>query len=367
MKRIVVKLGSNIVASTESPSGLDLERIHNLADDISKILLRGIQVVIVSSGAIAVGMRKLGLTVKPHEIKLKQATAAFGQSGLIHAYERAFGNFNTKVAQILLTRDVITDRTRYINARNTITTLLDLTIVPIINENDTVSVDEIKFGDNDNLAALVSGLINADLLIILSDVEGLYSSNPLEDKNAELIGHVTSVDESIEVMAGKSTTTFGTGGMYSKVLAAKKAMGYGIPVIIMSGIRTGLLPRLIDGSRYGTFFEPSSKRLPSRKRWIAHAVRAKGSLYIDDGAVQALVKNGKSLLPSGIVRVFGHFSEGEPINCLSLEGDKIAQGLTNYCSEDIKKIKGAKTAQIEAILGFKYSDEVIHRDNLVLL
>jgi glutamate 5-kinase len=367
VKRIVVKLGSNIVASTESSSGLNLERIHNLADDISNVLLRGMQVVIVSSGAIAVGMRKLGLTEKPHDIKLKQATAAFGQSGLIHAYERVFGKYNTKVAQILLTRDVISDRTRYINARNTITTLLDLAIIPIINENDTISVDEIKFGDNDNLAALVSGLIDADLLIILSDVEGLYTSNPLKNKNAELIKHISSVDESIEVIAGRSTTIFGTGGMYSKVLAAKKAMGYGIPVVIMSGIEIGLLPQLIDGKRFGTFFEPSSKRLPSRKRWIAHALHAKGSLYIDDGAVTALKKNGKSLLPSGIVKVFGHFSEGEPINCLSPQGEKIAQGLTNYCSEDIKKIKGEKTDKIESILGFKYSDEVIHRDNLVLL
>jgi glutamate 5-kinase len=368
MKRIVIKLGSNIVASTDdSSSGLHLERIDALVADIWQIMQKGNDIVMVSSGAIAVGMRKLGITVKPRDIKLKQAAAALGQAGLIHAYERAFNTYAAQVAQILLTRDVVSDRIRYINARNTITTLLDLKVIPIINENDTISVDEIKFGDNDNLAALVSGLIDADMLIILSDVEGLYSSDPLKDKNARLIEHITSVDTSVEEIAGKSSTHFGTGGMYSKVLAAKKAMGYGIPVVIMSGINKGLLPQLIEGTRLGTFFEPSSKKLPLRKRWIAHAQRAKGSLCIDTGAVKALVYNGKSLLPSGIMSVTGHFNVGDIINCLSPKGEKIARGLTNYSSGDIEKIKGIKTGKIDSILGFKYSDEVIHRDNLVLL
>ena len=342
------------------------KRLKAIAKDISDIIDRGAEVVIVSSGAIAAGLKKLGLKGKPKDIMLKQAAAAIGQSSLMWAYERSFAEFDNKVAQILLTRDVITDRTRYINAKNTLITLINRDVIPVINENDPVAVDEIKFGDNDLLAALTAGLVEAEMLVILSDVEGLYTKDP-KVSGAKLIKNVEKITPEIEKKASGKGSAVSTGGMYSKLLAAKQATGHGIPVVIMSGKRKGLLQRLFEGKQVGTYFKPIEVKLSSRKGWIAYGVRAKGKVVLDDGAVKALTERGRSLLPSGIAKIEGHFDEGDAVSCISRKGHKVAKGLTNYSSTDLARIKGKKTSEIEKILGFKYSDEVIHRDNLVVI
>jgi glutamate 5-kinase len=365
MKRIVVKIGSNILA--DDKEGLDTKRISSIASDISALQDKGYEVVVVSSGAIAAGMRKLGLKEKPKDVKLKQAAAAVGQSSLMWAYERGFSGYGKKVAQILLTRNDLADRKRYINAKNTLLTLLSFGVVPIINENDTVATDEIKFGDNDHLASLVAGLVEADRLVILSDVEGLYTADPRQSAKASLIECVDEITPELEQKAGGAGSIVGTGGMYSKILAAKKAVSYGIFVHIISGRKDGLLCSLLDGHHSGTLFKPKQEKLSSRKGWIAYGSRAKGSLILDEGAVKALVESGKSLLPSGIVSVEGGFETGDAVYCLDARGTRIAKGLINYSSAEIERIKGKKTSEIEKVLGYKYSDEAIHRDNLVLV
>ncbi len=364
IKRIVIKIGSNILASAEQ--GINIRRLRALTKDISEVIDAGHEIVIVSSGAVAAGLKKLNLKKKPDDIQLKQAAAAIGQSSLMWAYEQNFLQFKKKVAQILLTRNDIANRLRYINAKNTIFTLMSYGVIPLINENDPVAVDEIKFGDNDMLAALTAGLVEADMLIILSDVEGLYSKDPSK-KGATIIKHVDKITSSIEKMAVKKNSTISTGGMYSKLLAAKQANDYGIPVVIMSGKKSSLLQRFINGKAVGTYFKPKKKRLSSKKGWIAYGVRTKGSIRLDDGAVKALTEMGKSLLPSGIAKVEGNFEIGDCLKCLNANGTKIAQGLTNYSSKDLEQIKGKKTSSIKKILGYKYSDEVIHRDNLVIV
>ncbi len=365
MKRIVIKIGSNILAHAEE--GLDIRRISTISRDISDLHDKGYDVVLVSSGAIAAGMRKLGLKTKPKDVKLKQAAAAVGQSTLMWAYERSFGKCGKKVAQVLLTRDDLADRKRYINSKNTLLTLLSYKVIPIINENDTVATDEIKFGDNDQLASLVASLIEAERMIILSDVDGLYTSDPRSNVQAELIDYVEDITPEIEEKAGRAGSSIGTGGMYSKVLAAKRAVNQGITVHIVTGKKERVLSNLLEGKQSGTLFKAKEEKLPSRKGWIAYGSRAKGSLVIDEGAVKALVGGGKSLLPSGIISVEGEFDIGDAVYCLDSRGSRIAKGLINYSSSEIKKISGKKTSQIEDILGYKYSEEAIHRDNLVLL
>lgn len=365
MRRLVVKIGSNILA--EGTKGLDTKRISSIAGDISGLHSIGYDVVVVSSGAVAAGMKKLGLRERPRDIKLKQAAAAIGQSNLIWTYERSFGEYGRKVAQVLLTRDDFADRKRYINAKNTLLTLLSYEVVPIINENDTVATDEIKFGDNDYLASLVAGLVEAERLIILSDVEGLYTEDPRRNPGASLIGQVEEITPEFEEMAGGAGSAVGTGGMYSKILAAKRAVSHGITVHIISGRKDGLLKLLLAGGHFGTLFKPKEHKLSSRKGWIAYGSRSKGNLTIDGGAIKALVEGGKSLLPSGIVSVEGDFDTGDAVYCLDSNKGRIAKGLTNYSSSEIRKIMGKKTSEIEKILGYKYSEEVIHRDNLVLV
>ena len=364
MKRLVIKIGSNILASAEL--GLDTRRLRALAKDISEVIDRGHQAVIVSSGAVAAGLKKLGLRGKPQDIKLKQAAAAIGQSSLMWAYEKSFADVNKKVAQVLLTRDDISNRLRYINAKNTLFTLMSYGVIPIINENDPVAVDEIKFGDNDMLAALTASLVEADMLIILSDVEGLYSKDPAQ-KGAKIIKRVSEITPEIERLAGGSSSAVGTGGMFSKILAATQATSNGIPVVIMSGKKRGLLSKRLDGIEAGTYFEPKRQRMSSKKGWIAYGVKSKGAIYLDDGAVKALAALGRSLLPSGITKIEGEFEVGDYVRCVTKEGRKIAKGLTNYSSRDLAHIKGKKTSEIEKVLGYKYSDEVIHRDNLVVM
>ncbi len=365
MKRLVIKIGSNILASEDN--GLDLERIQSIADDISSVRDAGNEVVVVSSGAVAAGMKKLELKEKPRNVILKQASAAVGQSSLMWAYEKCFGTHGKKVAQILLTRDDFSDRKRYINSRNTLITLLSYAVVPIINENDTVATDEIRFGDNDHLASLVAGLIDADRLIILSDVDGLFSEDPARNRDAELIEVVEKITPEIEEKAGGSGSALGTGGMFSKILAAKRAVHHGISVNIVNGRKKGVIPSLLSGVRLGTEFRPRESRLSSKKGWIAYACRTKGGIVIDNGAVQALAQGGKSLLPSGIISVSGSFEAGDAVYCTDSRGNRVAKGLANYSSSEIEKIRGRKTSEIEGILGYRYSDEVIHRDNLVLL
>lgn len=366
MSRIVIKIGSNIL--TDKKGGLNQKRIYSIAEDVTNVCNAGYEVVVVSSGAVAAGMKKLGLKEKPKDIKLKQAAAAVGQSSLMWAYEKSFSSFGKKVAQVLLVRDDFSERDRYLNSKNTIITLLSYGIVPIINENDTVATDEIKFGDNDQLAALVAGLIDAERLIILSDVEGLFSSDPNKDHDAKIISFVNEITPELEAMAGGAGSAVGTGGMYSKILASKKALSYGIVVNIINGRKKGLITSLMKGVHHGTEFRPIlKKKLSSRKGWIAYAIKPKGSLFLDSGAVNAIVSSGKSLLPSGIVKVEGRFNVGDAVYCVDPQGNRIAKGIANYSSIDIEKIKGKKTSEIDIVLGYKYSDEVIHRDNLVLL
>jgi glutamate 5-kinase len=365
LKRLVIKIGSNIL--TSDTDGLDLERMRSLAEDISAVCDSGYEVVIVSSGAVAAGMKKLELREKPKDIVLKQAAAAVGQSSLIWAYEKCFHAHRKKVAQILLTRDDFADRKRYINSRNTLITLLSFNVIPIINENDTVATDEIRFGDNDTLASLVAGLIDAERFVILSDVEGLFDKDPRNNPRANLIEVVEKITPELEKMAGGAVSAVGTGGMFSKLLAAKRAAHHGITVNIISGKTKGVISSLLGGARFGTEFKPQKTRLTSKKGWIAYACRTKGSITVDEGAAKALIRGGKSLLPSGIVSRSGSFEAGDAVYCLDPSGKRIAKGLTNYSSAEIEKIKGKKTAEIEAILGYQYSDEVIHRDNLVLL
>jgi glutamate 5-kinase len=365
MKRLVIKIGSNILS--DKKEGIDTIRISSIARDIHALHEKGYEVVVVSSGAIAAGMRKLGLKEKPKDIKLKQAAAAVGQSRLMWAYERSFSEYDMKAAQVLLTRDDLSDRKRYINAKNTLLTLLTYKIIPVINENDTVAMDEIKFGDNDYLASLVAGLVEAEQLVILSDVDGLYTEDPRQSAKAKLIECVEEITPELERKAGGAGSTVGTGGMYSKLLAAKRAMSYGIAVHIVSGRKDGLLLSLVEGKQIGTIFKPKEERLSSRKGWIAYGSRSKGTMVIDDGAAKALIEGGKSLLPSGIISVEGLFDIGAAVTCVDVRGHRVAKGLTNYSSSETERIKGKKTTEIEKILGYKYSDEVIHRDNLVVV
>jgi len=365
MKRLVIKIGSNIIASAHE--GLDTAVIDRIAGDVSTIASEDRDVVIVSSGAIAAGMKKLGLKSKPSDIRFKQAAAAVGQSSLMWAYERAFAQFGKKVAQVLLTREDFADRKKYLNAKNTLMTLLSFGIIPVINENDTVTTDEIRFGDNDNLASLVAISVEADHLFILSDVDGLHEDDPRNNPHAKLISSVDAITPEIEQLAGATGSAVGTGGMLSKVKAAKRATAHGIAVNIMNGKKPGLLISAVKGQHYGTFFRPCQDRLSQKKGWIAYSSRSKGSITLDDGAVKAIGEGGKSLLASGIIGVEGNFEVGDSVYCITAKGRRIAKGLTNYSADDLRKIQGRKTADIEAVLGFKYADEAIHRDNLVII
>ncbi len=364
-KRVVIKVGSRLVAA--KGTGLNSDRIERLAGELAGLKTQGREIVMVSSGAIVCGIEKLGLKEYPKSLPLKQAAAAVGQSRLMWAYEKAFEKEGQKVAQVLLTREDLTSRARFLNSRHTLTALLEHGIVPIINENDTVAVDEIRFGDNDSLAGMVAHLIDADLLVILSDVEGLYTEDPRHNPKATLIPEVREVTTEIEQRAGGATSFEGTGGMRSKVLAAKQAATYGVATAIVSGERDGQLAALFQGETIGTFFLPKGERLTSRKHWIGYTVKAKGRLTLDDGAVEALTRKGKSLLASGITAVQGNFEAGDCVACADRAGREFAKGLANYGAEAIGKIKGLKSGEIQKTLGYKDYDEVIHRDNLVIL
>jgi glutamate 5-kinase len=365
VRRLVVKVGSGLIASPGA--GLDPERIAALAVELAALRKEGRQVALVSSGAIASGMARLGLARRPRSIPEKQAAAAAGQSALMWHYEQAFAPHGIRVAQVLLTQEDISQRSRYLNARNTLLTLLEFDLLPVINENDTVAVEEIKVGDNDNLAAHVAHLIDADLLVLLTELDGLYTGDPRRDPGARRLETVEAVTEEIERLVWDADGQVSVGGMSTKLEAARKVTSSGIPMVIASGRVPGTLRRVLRGEPLGTYFVPRGDRLAGRKRWIAFAVPPQGRLTVDAGARSALVERGKSLLPSGVVEVEGEFHAGEVVSLSAADGKEFARGLTNYDAAELRKIQGAKTKDLEERLGYKSFDEVIHRDNLVLL
>lgn len=362
-KRIVVKMGSAVLTHER---GLDLVTIHRLSDQFAELASRGCEVILVSSGAVAAGCRHIGLEQRPTSIPGKQAAAAIGQSLLMQAWEEGMRKHARHVAQILLTAEDLTERSRYLNARHTLETLLEWGVTPIINENDTVAVDEIKFGDNDQLAALIAGLVGADLVVLLTDTEGLYTSNPSRDPDALRIPMVEAIDQTIFSYVDSSASAVGTGGMRSKLLAAQTCTDAGIPMLIAAGKRREVLGSLFAGEDLGTLFVAKEAAVQGKKRWIAHLSRPVGQLRLDEGAVKALRDKGRSLLPVGIEEVFGTFDIGAPVSCISQGNELIGVGLTNYSSQELEVIKGAKSETIATKIGYKHSDEVIHRNHFVL-
>ena len=363
-KRVVVKVGSAVLTNDE---GLNLEVMANLARDLRALMAEGREVVLVSSGAVAAGRKSLGLGHRPLVMREKQATAALGQVRLMREYEDIFGSLGQKVAQVLLTHGDLANRDRYLNIRNTLFTMFAWQILPIINENDTVSVKELRFGDNDTLAAMTTNMIEADLFICLTDIDGLYTANPATDPEAQLVSTVARVNAHVEAMAGHVTGALGTGGMRSKIMAARMVSVRGGSSFIGPGRAPGTLQRLFNGEAVGTFFLPHEEKMQSRKHWIAFTLRPKGFLVLDDGACRAVTSGGKSLLPSGILETRGNFHIGDPVHCLDRDQKPLAAGLVNYTAEDIRKIQGHRTTEIKEILGFADSEEIIHRDNLVVL
>lgn len=362
-KRVVVKVGSGVLTTSQ---GLNTERIDQLSEQISKAIGQGREIVLVSSGAIASGFKKIGLSSKPKTIRHQQACAAIGQATVIMEYEKSLEGRGHKVAQILLTAADLIHRRRYINAKNTLKTLLEWRVIPIINENDTVVTDEIKFGDNDTLAGLITGLVEADLFINLTDIDGLYDCDPRQNASARFLSEVETVNDSIESMASKIPGAMGAGGMYTKVVAARRVGRQGVPSIIANGARDGILDRILSGEEVGTLFIPQEERLNGRKQWIAFTSNPKGHIVVDDGARNALLKRGKSLLPIGVLSVNGRFDLGDSVRVIDKDGDLVAVGLANYSSEDMKKIAGCQTGEISARLGYRHSATVIHRDNMVV-
>ena len=365
IRRLVVKVGSGLI--TTPRVGIEQKRIDALAADIAAAR-RDREVVLVTSGAIATGMARLALAERPRTIPEKQAAAAVGQSALMWHYEAAFKRHDVAVGQVLLTAQDIGDRSRYLNARNTLRMLLDLSVLPIVNENDTVAVEEIKVGDNDNLSALVASLVDADLLVLLTDVDGLYTADPALAADARKLDTVDAVTDDIVRLVWNRGGGASVGGMATKLEAAQKAAASGIPMVIASGREEGVLTRLLAGEAVGTYFTPKADRLTARKWWIAFAVPPQGRLTVDAGALRALRDEGRSLLPSGVVDVGGDFAAGEVVAIVAqADGREFGRGLVNYDAVELRKIRGAKTRQIEERLGYRGVDEVIHRDNLVIL
>jgi glutamate 5-kinase len=362
-KRLVIKVGSALV--TNNGEVLDLAAISEWARQIAQLRQSKREVVLVSSGAIACGMQRLGWSKRPNAVHELQACAAVGQMGLVQVYESAFASHGLHTAQILLTHDDLADRKRYLNARSTLTTLLELGVVPIINENDTVITDEIKFGDNDTLGALVANLVDADCLIILTDQPGLFTADPRKDASATLISEARAGDPALETMAGGAGSQYGKGGMITKVIAAKRAASSGAHTVIANGRENDIMPRLARGESVGTLLVSQTPPLTARKQWLADHLQLGGKLILDAGAVKALGE-GKSLLPIGVIEVQGEFERGTAVACLSPEGVEIARGLSNYGSSDSRRIARRASSDIEGILGYIDEPEMIHRDNLIL-
>jgi glutamate 5-kinase len=362
-KRIVIKVGSSVITTNK---GLNLVIIAQLAAQIARLCQEGKEIIFVSSGAIAAGIQKMGLKQKPLSLPQQQALAAIGQGDLIHSYQEAFATYKQPVAQVLLTRDSLINRQRYLNVHHAFRSLLRWKVIPIVNENDTVAVEEIKFGDNDFLAGLITAMLETDLLVFLTDIDGFYNHDPRIYPNAKRMPIIEKIDASIEILGNSKSNKFGKGGIASKIQVAKEMMALGIPMFIAKGQSKDILFLLFKGEDIGTFFVPQKTQLPLRKHWLA-SLLPKGKLVIDPGAVRALWDGGKSLLPSGIKNVYGSFFAGDPVSCINEKGENVAIGLVNYSSNEIEKIKGLKTREIKKVLGYKDYEEVIHRDNLCLI
>lgn len=363
-RRIIVKVGSSLV--TNEGRGLDSTAIANWAAQVSALRGMGKEVVLVSSGAIAEGMLRLAFEARPTDIHELQACAAVGQMGLAHAYETQFRAHGIGTAQVLLTHADLADRERYLNARSTLSTLLRMGVVPIINENDTVVTDEIKFGDNDTLGALVANLIEADVLVILTDQRGLFNADPRKDPSAQLVREAMAGDPALEAMAGGAGSSIGRGGMLTKILAARRAASSGAHTVIAWGREPEVLTRMAQGEAVGTELRAQTGKLNARKQWMADHLQTAGRFVLDMGAIEKLTRDGKSLLPVGVVAVEGEFGRGAVVTCVSEGGVAVARGLTNYTSSEARRIMRKPSSEIEAILGFVEGPELIHRDNLVL-
>ncbi len=363
-KRWVVKIGSALL--TNDGRGLDSAAIAGWVKQMAELRLRGIEIVLVSSGAVAAGMRRLGWSTRPTEIHQLQAAAAVGQMGLVQTYEVEFQRYGLLTAQVLLDHDDLSSRQRYLNARSTLKTLVSLNVVPVINENDTVVTDEIRFGDNDTLGALVANLLEADLLVILTDQKGMYDSDPRANPDAKLLSEIAAADARLEQMAGGSGGALGRGGMITKVRAARVAARSGADTVIVGGRIDNALLRIAAGENIGTFLWADQQPQAARKRWISGQLQTRGTLVLDDGAVRFVREQGKSLLPVGVKEVRGDFTRGDMVICVDLQGREIARGLVNYHAEEAQKIIGKPSNLIPDILGYKDDNELIHRDNLVL-
>ena len=365
--RIVAKFGTNLL--TAGTDRLDLEVMASLVGQVARIHQQGLEVIIVSSGAVTAGRQKLRQSKKTKDVPTRQVMAAVGQNALMHSYEQLFGWHGIIVAQTLLTKHDLTDRHGYLNARNTLLSLLELGVVPVVNENDVVAVDELKgaqFGDNDNLSGMVANLVDADLLVLLGDVDGLYTADPNKDASAKLIPRVDRIDERVESLA-EGTRGRGTGGMVTKIQAARLATSCGATVVIANGREPNVLTRLVEGEAIGTLIPPTTTRLEGKKRFLRAGLAARGKLIVDDGAVAALTQQNKSLLPAGVKEVEGEFERGDAVNIVDGSGKRIAHGITNYSSVELARIKGARSDRIESLLGYAYGADVVHRNNLVVV
>ena len=363
-KRLVIKIGSALL--TNNGSGLDRAAIDGWVEQINQLLAAGKEIVLVSSGSVAEGIVRLGWKQRPETIHELQAAAAVGQMGLIQTYESSFQRFDRLTAQILLDHDDLASRQRYLNARSALQTLISLNVIPIVNENDTVVTDEIRFGDNDSLAALVANLIDADLLVILTDKDGLYSANPDVNSDATLISEAMASDTSLDALAGGSASGLGRGGMVTKLQAARLAERSGCSTVIVGGSNNNIISAVADGENVGTLLTASQQPIAARKQWLAGHLQAKGQLLLDAGAVKVLTGQGRSLLAVGVTDVVGHFTRGDLVSCVDSDGQEIARGLVNYNSDEARRIKGQSTEAIADILGYLEDDELIHRDNMVI-
>ena len=363
-RRWVVKVGSSIL--TNNGQGLDHTLIHSWCEQIATLASHGVETVLVSSGSIAEGMTRLGWQKKPNEVHLLQAAAAVGQMGLIQAYESGFKRFSIPTAQVLLTHEDLANRQRYLNARSTLRTLLKQSVVPVVNENDTVTTDEIRFGDNDTLGALVANLIEADVLVLLTDQLGLYNQDPRKHADAKLLERADANDPSLRTLAGPAGTTIGSGGMLTKVIAAERAATSGTTTIIASGKEKNVLNRIYAGDAIGTMLTSTRQTTGARKQWLASQLRSRGTLVLDAGACKGVQMRGASLLAAGVTDCRGSFLRGELVSCVNNDGNEVARGLVNYSSDETARILRAPSEQFEQLLGYALEPELIHRDNLVL-
>ena len=365
VKRLVVKIGSALI--TNGGAGLDHQRIATWASQMAALRLQGVDVLLVSSGAVAEGLKRLGLTQRPDSIHLLQAAAAVGQMGLVQAYEACFQKDGIHSAQVLLTHEDLAHRQRYLNARSTLRSLLDFRVVPVVNENDTVATDEIRFGDNDTLAALVANLVEADLLLILTDQQGLYDSNPAENPDARLIERADAHDERLLDYARPTAGALGRGGMQTKIIAARKAARSGTDTVIAHGRIDSVITRVAAGEHIGTRLDAGASHQAARKQWLGGHLRCRGELQLDEGAVRVLRHSGASLLPVGVRAVSGDFKRGEVVSCRAPDGREVARGLVNYSADEAARIIGQPSGRIADILGYRDDEELIHRDNMILL